>query len=67
MPIPFDVALGFSDGTTDIVHETSAVWQSNLRQTSVTIPARKAVQSVELRTGIWMDADSTNNRWSGRP
>ena len=67
MPIPFDIALGFTDGTSDVVHETSAVWQSNLRQASVPVPTRKAVQSVELRTGIWMDADSTNNRWAGRP
>jgi hypothetical protein len=31
------------------------------------VRARKAVQSVELRTGIWMDADTTDNLWSRRP
>jgi hypothetical protein len=67
MPIPFDVALQFSDGTSDVVHETSAVWERDLRHATVSVPTRKTVQSVELRTGIWMDADSTNNKWTGRP
>jgi hypothetical protein len=32
----------------------------------VPLATGKAIQSIELRTGIWVDADSTNNRWPAR-
>ena len=31
---------------------------------SVAISTRKSLQSLALNGGIWIDADSTNNRWS---
>jgi len=64
-PAPFDVELHYADGTTDTVHETPAVWQANLKQATVRVPAKKAVQSISLNGGIWVDADSTNNTWTG--
>jgi hypothetical protein len=62
-PIPVDVRLGFTDGTSSTVHETPAIWQPNLRQARVVVTASKPIQSVTLEGGIWVDADSTNNRW----
>jgi Peptidase family M1 domain len=66
MPVPFDLQLAFGDGTSQTVHETSAVWAPNLRAAAVAIPTRKTLQSATLQTGIWLDADSTNNRWTAR-
>ncbi|HEY0528302.1 MAG TPA: M1 family metallopeptidase, partial [Gemmatimonadaceae bacterium] len=63
-PAPFNVEAHYTDGTTDSVHETAGVWQANLRRATVTVPTKKAVQSLLITNGIWMDADSTNNRWS---
>jgi hypothetical protein len=30
------------------------------------VPTRKTVQSAALQGGIWVDADTTNNRWTLR-
>jgi aminopeptidase N len=65
-PAPFDVVLGFADGSTTTTHETPAVWQANLSRTTVTVPAAKKVQSVTLAHTIWVDADTTNDGWPRR-
>ncbi|MFL5529969.1 MAG: M1 family metallopeptidase, partial [Gemmatimonadaceae bacterium] len=66
MLAPVDVHLGFADGTTQVVHETPAIWAANQRQATVAIPTSKTIQSLTLDGGIWMDADTTNNRWTRR-
>ncbi|MFL5524779.1 MAG: M1 family peptidase, partial [Gemmatimonadaceae bacterium] len=63
MPAPVDLHLAFADGTTSIIHETPAIWAANLRQATVRVPGAKALQSLTLDGGIWMDADPSNNRW----
>jgi hypothetical protein len=63
MPAPVDVVVKYADGTSDAFHQTPAIWQANLQKATVTIPARKTVSSVALDHGIWMDADTTNDRW----
>jgi hypothetical protein len=63
MPAPVNLQLAFTDGTTAMVHETPAIWEANLRQATVTVPATKTLQSLTLDGGIWMDADTSNNRW----
>jgi hypothetical protein len=63
MPAPFDVVLHYSDGTTETLHETPSVWRANLKQATVTFAPKKAVASLAIDGGIWMDADTTNNVW----
>jgi hypothetical protein len=63
MPAPVDVVVKYADGTSESFHQTSAIWQPNLQKATVTIPARKAVSSVTLDHGIWMDADPSNDGW----
>jgi len=64
MPAPFDVAATYSDGTTQTVHQTAAVWSANPKSAAVPIATNKALQSLKLETGIWVDADSTTNTWT---
>jgi hypothetical protein len=66
MAAPFDVHLGFSDGTTQIIHQTPAVWKANTQRATVSLSTRKKVASLNIEGGIWMDADTTNNRWTAR-
>jgi Peptidase family M1 domain len=66
MPAPVDLAVTYADGTSSVVHETPVIWEKNQERTTVVIPATKPVTSIELKGGIWVDADSTNNRWSAR-
>jgi aminopeptidase N len=66
MPAPVDILASYGDGTSESFHQTSAIWRANPRRATVSIAARKALQSLRLDTRIWVDADSTNNRWTQR-
>jgi hypothetical protein len=67
MPAPVDVVVTYADGSTETVHQTSAVWQADARRASVALPTRKAVRRADLSHRIWVDADSTNDHWPSRP
>ncbi|HEY9516031.1 MAG TPA: M1 family metallopeptidase [Gemmatimonadaceae bacterium] len=66
MAAPVDLRVRYSDGSTGAIHETPAIWESNQRQATVAISTSKAIQSLELDGGIWVDADPTNNGWVAR-
>ena len=64
MPVPVELRATFGDGTSERIHQTPGVWAAGARRADVAIQTQKVVQSVELVGGIWMDADSTNDRWT---
>ena len=66
MVAPVDIVMTYADGTTATAHETSAIWQANQKRATVVLPTKKVIRSLELHGGIWMDADTTNNRWATR-
>ena len=63
---PFDLQLEFSDGSTQSVHETPSVWMRDQKRTRVLIHSTKRLRELTLTSGIFMDADTTNNRWTAR-
>ncbi|HEY0298830.1 MAG TPA: M1 family metallopeptidase [Arachidicoccus sp.] len=63
--IPFDVKITYVDGTTSAIHETPEFWHSNQQEQSVKIPTSKAVKSIELNGGIFMDYTPKDNVWNG--
>ena len=56
---PFDMQLEYTDGTRETLHQTAAVWRANQQQAVITVP--KAVKSVKLDGGIFMDANEKDN------
>jgi len=66
MPAPFDLVVRYGDGSSDSLHETSALWERHLDSATVTVPGRKRVSSVTIRDGIWVDADTTDNHWGAK-
>jgi aminopeptidase N len=64
--VPFDVKVTYADGSAQSFHQTPVVWQRNQKQTFVRIKTRKAIKSVVLDGGIFMDADETNNKWTAK-
>ncbi|MBW8770864.1 MAG: M1 family metallopeptidase [Gemmatimonadetes bacterium] len=64
MPAPVDLVVRYADGTSETLHQTPAIWRTDLRRATVTIASSKKPQSIQLEHGIWMDTDQKNDRWS---
>ena len=60
---PFDMQLEYADGTRETLHQTAAVWRANQQQAVINTP--KAVKSVKLDGGIFMDANVKDNLFGG--
>jgi hypothetical protein len=60
---PFDMVIHYSDGTTDTIHQTAALWEKNQKMAQLTVNTKKSVETISLEGGIYMDADMTNNSW----
>ncbi|WP_295791630.1 M1 family metallopeptidase [Mucilaginibacter sp.] len=63
---PFDVKVTYADGSTENFHQTPAVWEKDQKQITVNIKTVKEVKSAVLDGGIFMDADTTNNKWEAK-
>jgi aminopeptidase N len=63
MAAPFDVVITYADGSTDKIHQTPLVWQKDQKQIKLSVATKKAVQSIKLDGGIYMDANNTDNVW----
>ncbi|MEJ2678644.1 MAG: M1 family metallopeptidase [Gemmatimonadota bacterium] len=61
---PVDLVLSYSDGSTQRVHETPALWQADQGKTTVHVRTGKTLESLTLDGGIWMDANPADNVWS---
>jgi hypothetical protein len=63
--IPFDVELNYADGSMGTTHQTPAVWSKDQRLATITVPtdAGKQLASLELKTGIYVDAEPSDNKW----
>lgn len=68
LDMPFDVVLHYTDGSSKTAHQTPAVWKSNQQLSKIAVPidAGKTLASLELNTGIFVDADSSNNKWTAQ-
>jgi hypothetical protein len=64
LALPFDVVLEFIDGSSERVHRTPAAWQADGRRTEVRVAGGKAVRSVTLDTGIFVDFNPGDNKWA---
>ena len=63
--MPFDLIIHYSDGSSDLSHQTPAVWSKDQKNTTIKMSpaAGKTIQSVEINGGIFVDADPSNNKW----
>jgi hypothetical protein len=68
LAMPFDVVLHYSDGATKTAHQTPAVWKKDQQQATVTVPLDegKTLASLQLDSGIFVDADSSDNKWTAQ-
>jgi hypothetical protein len=64
--IPFDVELHYADGSTSTTHFTPAVWSEDQTRTKVEAneTSGKTLVSLVLKTGIWVDSNPADNKWT---
>ena len=62
--MPFDLALAYTDGSSERVHRTPAAWRADPRRVEVPIAAGKTLKSASLDTGIYPDANPADNTWA---
>ena len=62
-PAPFDVVITNNDGTKESIHQSPVIWAQNLHQAMITIPSKKIIKTITLDGGIFMDADTSNNKF----
>jgi hypothetical protein len=66
--VPFDVVLHYTDGSSKGIHETPAVWEKDQKNIIIAVPtdADRTLASLELNTGIYVDANPVDNKWSAK-
>jgi hypothetical protein len=60
--VPVDLKVDYADGSTETLHRSPELWRANQQQASITVPGSKAVRAVSLDHGLYMDADTKNDR-----
>ncbi|HEY9426473.1 MAG TPA: M1 family metallopeptidase [Gemmatimonadaceae bacterium] len=59
---PVDIMVKYSDGSSQTLHQTPAIWEANQKRAAVKVATRKRIASVSLDNGsVFMDADTTND------
>lgn len=66
MAAPFDLVINYTNGTSESIHQTPSVWQKNQKQIRLNVATNKAIQSIRLDGGIFMDANETDNIWKAK-
>ena len=62
-PAPVDLMISYTDGTSDTLHQTPAIWESNIHETTIKVATKKKISSISIDGGIFVDADRKNNIW----
>ncbi len=64
-PVPVDLIVTYDD-TTETLHQTPAIWQANIKEAKININSSKKIKSLALDGGIFMDANSEDNKWASK-
>jgi hypothetical protein len=64
--VPFDIVVTYTDGSTQSLHQTPAIWEKDQQHTVVHVNTTKTIKTAKLDGGIFMDADMSNNSWAGK-
>jgi hypothetical protein len=59
--VPFDAKIAYTDGTTETLHQTPAVWEHDQKQIVLNIKTAKTIKTITLDGGVFMDANEKDN------
>ncbi|MDR3712266.1 MAG: M1 family metallopeptidase [Puia sp.] len=65
MAAPFDLEVQYADGSMESFHQSPWVWSKGSKKVSIPVKTAggKRVRSIELKNGIFMDANPADNQW----
>ncbi len=66
MYAPFDLVIRYADGSVQRVHQTPAVWRRGGRAAVLRVESPKAIASLDVEGGIFLDATPADNHWAAR-
>lgn len=66
MTAPVNVVLNYKDGSKETIHQTPVIWSKNQKLATITVSARKTVDNILLEGGIYMDANTDDNKWTAK-
>jgi hypothetical protein len=61
--IPVDIIIEYADGSTEKLHQSAAMWETNQQLVTINIKTTKKISYLKLDNGIYVDADDKNNSW----
>ncbi len=64
--IPFDILVTDTEGKTETIHKTPAVWKVNQKEFTMTITTNRKIKSIALDNGIYVDATPNDNVYTVR-
>ena len=64
--IPFTIDIAYADGTTKQFNYTPSAWEINQKEISLPIPTEGRPVLVVLNTGIYIDANESDNKWMNK-
>ncbi|KAF2333672.1 M1 family metallopeptidase [Flavobacterium daemonense] len=62
--VPFDIKVVYTDNSSETIHETPAIWETNQKLALIDLKTKKQIKQIVLDGGIFMDATPANNTWS---
>lgn len=61
--VPVDLRVTYTDGSSQSIHKTPAIWETNQKQATLTVSNARPISMVQIESGIFVDADESNNTW----
>jgi len=65
-PVPVDLKIFYTDGSTKVIHKTIACWQNGNKSVTLDFTAEKKVDKMVLGNGYDADANKEDNIWMGQ-
>jgi len=62
-PVPVDLTISYSDGSTQRIHRTIACWKDGNKTVTLNFTANKKVEKLVLGNGFDADANKDDNIW----
>jgi aminopeptidase N len=65
-PVPIDLLITLTDGTTEKIHRSAAVWEKENKTVVITIASAKAIKNIKLGSTYVPDKNKKDNVWEAK-